>query len=65
MKTYQVTILEFGYEDLNLGKSFYENQLSQLGNCFVNSILTDIESLSFYGDIHPKYEVKMIVNLEP
>ena len=55
MKTYEIDILEFVYEDMRLGKSFYERQVQNLGNYFINSIFSDIESLSFYGGIHNKY----------
>jgi len=55
MKNYQVTVLAFAYEDMQSIKDFYDKQADHLGNYFVNSILTDIESLSFYGGIHQKY----------
>ncbi len=55
MKTYKVDVLEFAYDDMRIGKSFYERQSSNLGKYFINSILTDIESLSFYGGIHMKF----------
>jgi len=55
MKTYEIVILEFAYEDMNSSKHFYDKQAVNLGRYFVNSVLTDIESLSFYGGIHPKY----------
>jgi len=54
MKSYEVNILEFAYEDMRFGKSFYEQQSDNLGKYFINSILIDIESLSFYGGIHMK-----------
>jgi len=55
MRIYDIKILEFAYEDMNNSKLFYDKQSINLGRYFVNSILTDIESLSFYGGIHPKY----------
>jgi len=55
MKTYEIVILEFAYEDMNSSKLFYDKQAVNLGKYFINSVLTDIESLSFYGGIHPKY----------
>ncbi|HIP58867.1 MAG TPA: type II toxin-antitoxin system RelE/ParE family toxin [Campylobacterales bacterium] len=55
MRAYKVDILEFAYEDMRLGKYFYNEQDENLGRYFVNSVLTDIESLSFYGGIHVKY----------
>jgi len=55
MKTYKINILEFAYSDMRISKSFYEQQSKDLGKYFINSILTDIESLSFYGGIHMKF----------
>jgi hypothetical protein len=55
MKSYEIDILEFAFEDMLLSKSFYEQQAENLGQYFISSILTDIESLSFYGGIHQKY----------
>ncbi len=54
MKTYQVKVLSFAYEDIDRAKSFYDNQSQNLGRYFTDSILTDLESLSFYGGIHSK-----------
>ena len=48
MRIYDIKILEFAYEDMNNSKLFYDKQSINLGRYFVNSILTDIESLSFY-----------------
>ena len=48
MKSYEIDILEFAYEDMQLSKSFYEQQAENLGQYFISSILTDIKSLSFY-----------------
>ena len=55
MKSYEIDVLEFAYEDMQLSKSFYEYQAENLGQYFISSILTDIKSLSFYGGIHQKY----------
>ncbi len=55
MKIYKIKILEFAYEDMRDGEYFYKKQSENLGTYFVNSILNDIESLSFYGGIHSKH----------
>ncbi len=55
MKSYTIEILEFAYEDIELSKSFYEQQADNLGQYFTSSILTDVRSLSLYGGIHQKY----------
>jgi len=55
MRAYKIDILEFAYEDINNSKLFYDKQAVNLVRYSVNSVLTDIEFLSFYGGIHPKY----------
>ncbi len=54
MKNYRVEVLAFAYEDLFAAKQFYERQADNLGKYFLNSLLTDIESLSFFAGIHQK-----------
>jgi len=55
MKNYVVEILAFAVDDLESSKEFYDRQAKELGNYFLNSLLTDIESLVFYAGIHQKY----------
>lgn len=52
MKTFRVITTEFALNDLQLAKAFYENQSKELGNYFFNTLVTDIESLTFYAGIH-------------
>ncbi len=41
--------------DLEIAKSFYEKQSFGLGRYFLDSILSDIESLWLYAGVHQKY----------
>ena len=41
-------------QDLKIAKEFYEKQSFGLGTYFLDSILSDIESLWLYGGIHEK-----------
>jgi len=49
----QVKILDIAEKDLKDGVSFYEQQSPRLGNYFLDSLYSDIDSLMFYGGIHP------------
>ena len=42
-------------KDLEIAKEFYEKQSFGLGRYFLDSILSDIESLWLYAGIHQKY----------
>ncbi len=55
MNTYDVIVSKFADDDLVLGENFYEAQALSLGIYFFDSLIADIESLSFYGGIHIKY----------
>jgi len=52
MKFYTVLTTEFALNDLEVGRLFYENQASLLGNYFFDALVIDIESLHFYAGIH-------------
>lgn len=41
-------------QDLQIAKEFYESQSFGLGKYFLDSILSDIESLWLYGGIHER-----------
>jgi hypothetical protein len=47
-----VSILPAALDDLAEGFSFYENQGENLGNYFLDSLFSDIDSLKIYGGIH-------------
>jgi hypothetical protein len=55
MNTYNVVTSEFANEDLKQGEDFYKLQGENLGIYFFDSLIADIESLSFYGGIHVKH----------
>ena len=49
----KIEILEEAQQDLIEGFNFYERQSTGLGEYFVDSISSDIESLKLYAGIHP------------
>ena len=55
MKTYTVLTSKFADEDLRKSEDFYELQAENLGVYFFDTLIADIESLSFYGGIHVKH----------
>ncbi|OHB76087.1 MAG: hypothetical protein A2Z25_08960 [Planctomycetes bacterium RBG_16_55_9] len=48
----QVQILDEAEQDLLEGAQFYENQIAGLGQYFLDSLFSDIDSLQIYGGIH-------------
>jgi hypothetical protein len=48
----RVTILDAAERDLEEGYRFYERQYTGLGSYFLDSLYSDIDSLSYYGGIH-------------
>lgn len=50
----KVVILPSAIEDLAQGCSFYEMQQPGLGDYFLDSLFTDIDSLALYAGIHRK-----------
>ena len=51
----RIEILNLALEDLINGFGFYENQSKGLGDYFIDSIFSDIESLHLYAGIHNLY----------
>ena len=51
----RIEILESARDDLRLGSSFYEQQRPGLGNYFLDTLFSDIESLLIAGGVHPIY----------
>ena len=49
-----IKILTEAKEDIQKGADFYEKQAPNLGNYFLDTILSDIESLYIYYGIHIK-----------
>lgn len=48
----QIKILEEAEKDITAGIFFYESQSDGLGKYFLDSILSDIESLHIFAGIH-------------
>ena len=51
----RIEILNLALEDLIDGFRFYESQSKGLGDYFLDSIFSDIESLHLYAGIHSLY----------
>jgi hypothetical protein len=50
-----VVILEDAAEDLESGAQFYESCATGVGDYFLDSILSDLDSLILFASIHPLY----------
>ncbi len=50
----KIKILDEAQQDLEEAAQFYENQKGGLGSYFIDSLLSDIESLILYAGIHVK-----------
>ena len=50
-----VVILEDAAEDLESGAQFYESCATGVGDYFLDSILSDLDSLVLFGGVHPSY----------
>lgn len=51
----KIRLLSSAVEDLYEGRLFYERQGEGLGEYFFDSLFSDIDSLTLYAGIHPKY----------
>ena len=51
----KIKILESAKQDLLKGYAFYEKQKEGLGDYFLNSLFSDIESLHLYAGVHQKF----------
>jgi hypothetical protein len=51
----RVQILDEAQRDLVEGHRFYESQGEGLGDFFLDSLFSDIDSLQLYAGIHPVY----------
>jgi hypothetical protein len=49
----RIRILGPAEKDLEDGYRFYEDQLPGLGSYFIDSLYSDIDSLAYFGGIHP------------
>lgn len=50
----KIRVLPNAEVDLELGSDFYESQSEGLGDYFMSSLISDIESLKLYAGIHAK-----------
>ena len=50
----KVRILESARHDLRRDYSFYENQQQGVGDYFLDTLFSDIDSLAVYGGTHPR-----------
>jgi len=48
----EIIVLQEAAKDLEVGKLFYERQTEGIGQYFVDSIISDIESLRLFHGIH-------------
>jgi plasmid stabilization system protein ParE len=51
----KIQILDTALQDLMEGFDFYERQEDRLGSYFLDSLFSDIDSLTIYAGIHPIY----------
>lgn len=51
---FEISILPSAQEDLESGYWFYEAQAERLGTYFLDSLISDIESLHLFAGIHPR-----------
>jgi len=51
----KIKIFSSALDDLSEGRLFYERQGEGLGEYFLDSLFSDIDSLTLYGEIHPKF----------
>jgi len=51
----RIKLLSSAMGDLQEGRLFYEKQGQGLGEYFFDSLFSDIDSLTLYGGIHPKF----------
>ena len=51
----KIRLLSSALDDLSEGRLFYEKQGEGLGEYFFDSLFSDIDSLTLYGGIHPKF----------
>ena len=49
----KIRLLDEAYLDLQAGQLFYEKQAPGLGGYFLDTLISDIDSLAVYAGIHP------------
>ncbi len=53
MTQYELYVTPLAKNDILESKIFYEERSPGLGDYFVDSIISDLDALTFYGGIHP------------
>ncbi len=51
----KIEILDEAQQDLTDGFRFYESRSEELGDYFLDTLFSDIDSLNIYAGIHPMY----------
>lgn len=51
----KIEILSIAMSDIQSGQSFYERQQEGLGDYFLDSLFSDIDSLLLYAGIHQQF----------
>jgi len=51
----KIKLLTSAVNDLAKGRLFYEKQAEGVGEYFFDALFSDIDSLTLYAGIHPKY----------
>ncbi len=52
MRSREVIVLEEAAGDLEAGRAFYDERQLGIGRYFIDSLISDLESLRLYGGIH-------------
>ena len=55
MKSYALSLTNLAQKDIYDSQDFYEAQSQNLGIYFYDSIICDLDALTFYAGIHQKY----------
>lgn len=50
----KIRLLSLALDDLDAGRQFYERQQAGLGDYFLDSLFSDIDSLLLYAGIHQR-----------
>ena len=53
MTQYELYVTPLAKNDILESENFYEEQSPGLGAYFVDSIISDLDALTFYGGVHP------------
>jgi len=51
----KIRVLSSALDDLTDARLFYEKQGEGLGEYFFDSLFSDIDSLTLYGGVHPRF----------